>query len=664
MGHLLESLHFLDQVHYFSYTESALLKEVKTESNPLKKGICLDYSKTQALTQRTYPNHTQTNYSYDDTDALIMLEEKRESKETYKELHYKRDKLGRVSRMDLIDKAQKTEADPIDFIYNERKELIEISIAHDANPTTFSYNSAGNRISAKEKAKSSEYSYNIRNHLTEDDAYIYNYDERGNLRVKVSKANKRTTLYTFNLFDQLTQVKVYKSTQQQYLLEQYDYSYDALNRRVEKSYLSTQETHFDKLSDLASKQSYSHHYLYENNNIIAILNQNQDLLATLVHADTIDTPLSIQNERTGERYYYHADHQGSITHLTNEDGDIVETFTYDNAYGTILEHTKEEETYNPYCYTAREFDSKELYYYRARYYDPTLGRFISKDPIEFMAGDFNFYRYVGNDPVNYTDPSGLEADCTVYTAAGAAVGAATGGGVSVACDVASGGLCLVINAPILAATTAIGGLLGNASCEMSNALGNIFDDLTWDMADTEAPSTTGSRGVVIEEAQTSVAPAPNDPCKNSNKNKGNCAEELVNKEYEKNGWERFDTKRLENKSGHGIDNILTKGNDVSIIETKANTAGLNAGQRLGGQKYLDKQLTEMIRGFKKRKGRWASYKDNKELGKAIKDLKKILKGKNPNFRICRVKLEEDPMGCYGANGKGKCKGEVNCDKPW
>ena len=48
-----------------------------------------------------------------------------------------------------------------------------------------------------------------------------------------------------------------------------------------------------------------------------------------------------------------------------------------------------------------------LYYYRARYYDPSIGRFISSDPIEFGAGDFNFYRYVGNDPVNWVDPSGL-----------------------------------------------------------------------------------------------------------------------------------------------------------------------------------------------------------------------------------------------------------------
>jgi len=55
----------------------------------------------------------------------------------------------------------------------------------------------------------------------------------------------------------------------------------------------------------------------------------------------------------------------------------------------------------------RETDQSYLYYYRARYYDPTMQRFLSRDPIEFEAGDFNFYRYVGNDSVNKVDPSGL-----------------------------------------------------------------------------------------------------------------------------------------------------------------------------------------------------------------------------------------------------------------
>jgi len=52
-------------------------------------------------------------------------------------------------------------------------------------------------------------------------------------------------------------------------------------------------------------------------------------------------------------------------------------------------------------------DTEDLYYYRARYYDPTTQRFLSQDPIGFNSGDFNFYRYVGNRPVNFVDPLGL-----------------------------------------------------------------------------------------------------------------------------------------------------------------------------------------------------------------------------------------------------------------
>jgi len=57
---------------------------------------------------------------------------------------------------------------------------------------------------------------------------------------------------------------------------------------------------------------------------------------------------------------------------------------------------------NPFQYTARELDTEtNLYDYRARYFDPTTGRFLSEDPIRFEGG-INFYRYAGNDPTNWT----------------------------------------------------------------------------------------------------------------------------------------------------------------------------------------------------------------------------------------------------------------------
>jgi RHS repeat-associated protein len=62
---------------------------------------------------------------------------------------------------------------------------------------------------------------------------------------------------------------------------------------------------------------------------------------------------------------------------------------------------------NPFRYTGRELDPETgLYYYRARYYGPATGRFLSEDPVAFDAG-VDFYAYVGGNPVNEFDPSGL-----------------------------------------------------------------------------------------------------------------------------------------------------------------------------------------------------------------------------------------------------------------
>jgi RHS repeat-associated protein len=62
-----------------------------------------------------------------------------------------------------------------------------------------------------------------------------------------------------------------------------------------------------------------------------------------------------------------------------------------------------------FAFTGRDLDPEsDLYHHRARYYDPATGQFISADPIGFEAGDGNLYRYVGNGPIDGTDPSGLE----------------------------------------------------------------------------------------------------------------------------------------------------------------------------------------------------------------------------------------------------------------
>jgi len=103
-------------------------------------------------------------------------------------------------------------------------------------------------------------------------------------------------------------------------------------------------------------------------------------------------------------YYFLPDGLGSTVALTDGAGAIHTRYTYapfgeTTKIGTV--------TTNPFQFTARENDNTGLYYYRARYYHPVLQRFISEDPAEFGGGDVNLYGYVGNNPLQWTDPLGL-----------------------------------------------------------------------------------------------------------------------------------------------------------------------------------------------------------------------------------------------------------------
>jgi RHS repeat-associated protein len=98
-----------------------------------------------------------------------------------------------------------------------------------------------------------------------------------------------------------------------------------------------------------------------------------------------------------------ADWLGSVTSLSNSSGALANTYAYDS-FGKVTASTST--VTNPLQYTAREFDTEtNLNYYRARYYDPQIGRFIAEDAIRFHSG-VNFYGYVSNNPTLFVDPSG------------------------------------------------------------------------------------------------------------------------------------------------------------------------------------------------------------------------------------------------------------------
>jgi RHS repeat-associated protein len=101
------------------------------------------------------------------------------------------------------------------------------------------------------------------------------------------------------------------------------------------------------------------------------------------------------------------DDLGSTLALADATGNIVTSYTYDPFGRTTVSGAG---SANVFQFTGRENDGN-LYYYRARYYNPSIGRFVSPDPIGLVGGDANLYGYVHNSPVNATDPSGNCPQC-------------------------------------------------------------------------------------------------------------------------------------------------------------------------------------------------------------------------------------------------------------
>ena len=174
-------------------------------------------------------------------------------------------------------------------------------------------------------------------------------------------------------------------TARRHNLDGVTFKYDPFGRRIYKSSSSATSV-----------------YAYDGDNLIEETNSSGSVVARYAQTENIDEPLAML--RSSATSYYQADGLGSITSLSNAAGALAQTYTFDS-FGNQTASTGS--LTNSFRYTAREFDSEtSLYYMRARYFDPQVGRFISEDPIGF-SGDINVYRYSFNSPVNLDDPSGL-----------------------------------------------------------------------------------------------------------------------------------------------------------------------------------------------------------------------------------------------------------------
>jgi RHS repeat-associated protein len=151
-------------------------------------------------------------------------------------------------------------------------------------------------------------------------------------------------------------------------------------------------------------------YLYDGARLIEEADGSGNILARYAHSTEVDEPLSMLRGTVAS--YYQNDGIGSITSLSNQTAVLAGTYTFDS-FGKLTASTGS--ITNPFRYTGREFDAETgVYYYRARYFDPGTGRFVSEDPIRFGGDGPDFYAYVNNDPTDFTDPLGLCCDVPAH----------------------------------------------------------------------------------------------------------------------------------------------------------------------------------------------------------------------------------------------------------
>jgi RHS repeat-associated protein len=198
----------------------------------------------------------------------------------------------------------------------------------------------------------------------------FGYDDNGNLNVQGSRT------YDWDAENRLVAVKDNGTTLVSYV-------YDGRGRRFQKIAGGVTRTFLYDGAQLAEERLSSG--------------------GTIKYFDGpgIDQHLARQDQ-AGVVSYYASDHLGSVGDVTDSAGGVVVTRRYD-PWGTLLAGSATA----GYAYTGRDWEPETgLYYYRARYYEPTLGRFLSEDPIG-LSGGTNFYSYVYGDPTNLIDPLGL-----------------------------------------------------------------------------------------------------------------------------------------------------------------------------------------------------------------------------------------------------------------
>ena len=459
----------------YSYDVNHRLTQIKSPSLLVGEGrgegasstFTFTYDSSGRRTKLTYPNEVTTNYTYDSSNRLTNLltqgikpaKSLRGKAEAIliDSFTYTHDKVGnrltKVETSPLEGEGRVRGNDGIQYSYSydtiyRLLQSMPAKIKHNGTEKefehraeNFAYDPVGNRLTGPKEKLS--YTYNTSNQLTEltkqDTSPLvgegqgegdknktqFTYDKNGNLTKKIEYDDdgniKTITLYTYDFENRLIRVEMQKDGREKII----EFTYDPFGRRLSKS-IHREEIEDDEDNDKDDedkKHPRATYYVYDNEDIIMEYNHKGKVTARYIHGLGIDEPLAVQKKKG--IYYYHADGLGSVTALTDSKGKVVQRYDYDS-FGNLKHHGHKVK--QPYTYTGREYDRETgLYYYRARYYDAKVGRFISVDPIlrgmshtdtasckqsikKFPLDKpikLHPFVYTDNNPINYVDPKGL-----------------------------------------------------------------------------------------------------------------------------------------------------------------------------------------------------------------------------------------------------------------
>ena len=325
-----------------------------------------------------------SNYTYDGLNRLENLNHSNGSGDiAFYDFEY--DAASRITKIVDIDGTS-------NYNYDQTNQLTDASHTDENKENeSYTYDDNGNRINSH--LHGSDYATGLNNRLESDGIYNYEYDAEGNLILQIEIATGDSREFVWDHRNRLTTILDNNSVGD--AVQEVGFTYDAMDRRIAKEVNSDPQN---------LTEGTVTNFVYSGDNVL--LEFVDDIFQQrYLHGPAVDQMLAQENA-DGEIIWNLTDHLGTARDLIDNDGNIVNHLTYDS-FGNVVAQT-DDTVKSRYLFTGREFDEETgLHYYRARYYDGGIGRFLSLDPIGFSSGDTNLYRYVNNSPIDSIDPSGL-----------------------------------------------------------------------------------------------------------------------------------------------------------------------------------------------------------------------------------------------------------------